>query len=486
VSVATSTAPDTQRSRPRNRAPRAVWFVALLGSVALMLLPWIFRLDGKPHANWQQFLGRFHPLAVHLPIGLLVLVPILEIAGLWRPALREAVAFILGFTFITSLASLTLGYLLAYGSGEAGPTVTSHMWGAIALVIGVLLCVLVRPSWHAGASSFAYPLLLTCTLLTLVWTAHQGGSITHGSNYLTQYMPASLKRLALGKAARITDQASSSTSFYAKQIRPIFENNCVSCHSESKISGGLRLDSYDQLMRGGTDGAVIVAGNPGKSLLLSRITLPASHKLFMPAEGKPPLSAQEIAWIRAWVQQGASPTDVTLAGVSIREQQPDVPLVPVGDYSSLVPAIQQIEKGQGAKLLHVSSNPSDGLVLYTVDAAGSFGDAQLQQLQNFAPYIVEAELGRTAVTDASFDTLAKFTQLRALHLEGTAITGDNLAKLASLSQLTYLNLSGTKVSSASIAPLASMKNLRHVYLFNTPAQPAPAADAPQTTSRSTQ
>ena len=80
----------------------------------------------------------------------------------------------------------------------------------------------------------------------------------------------------------------------------------------------------------------------------------------------------------------------------------------------------------------------------------SFGDAQLAQFQKFAPYIVEAELGRTAVTNASFDTLGKFTHLRALHLEGTAVTGDGLAKLAPLSQLTYLNLSGTKVTEAAL------------------------------------
>ena len=79
----------------------------------------------------------------------------------------------------------------------------------------------------------------------------------------------------------------------------------------------------------------------------------------------------------------------------------------------------------------VSAKPSDGLILYTVDAASSFGDAQLAQFQKFAPYIVEAELGRTAVTDASFDTLKQFTHLRALHLEETQITGDGLAKARS-------------------------------------------------------
>jgi hypothetical protein len=145
--------------------------------------------------------------------------------------------------------------------------------------------------------------------------------------------------------------------------------------------------------------------------------------------------------------------------------------------------IQQIDKGQGAKLVQVSSKPSDGLILNTVDVAASSGDAQLAQFQKFAPYIVEAELGRTAVTNASFDALSRFTHLRALHLEGTGVTGDGLAKLAPLSELTYLNLSGTKVTAAAVASIGSMKNLRHVYLYNTPAQPAVAM---QTIARNTQ
>jgi hypothetical protein len=138
--------------------------------------------------------------------------------------------------------------------------------------------------------------------------------------------------------------------------------------------------------------------------------------------------------------------------------------------------IRALQSGQGAKLMQVSSKPSDGLVLSSVDIAPSFDDAQLAGFLKFAPYIVEADLGRTAVTDASFETLSKFTCLRALHLEGTAVTGTGLAKLSGLSQLTYLNLSGTKVTAAAAAPLASMKNLRHVYLFNTPAQPGDAAE----------
>jgi hypothetical protein len=458
----------TLRRLPSKQSTRIVWAASLGLSFLLLSLPWLVRLDGHQHSDWQQFLGRFHPLAVHLPIGLLVLVPLLEAAGALRPALREAAGFVLALALAGCLFALSLGFLLAYGSGEAGTYVTRHLWGGVVLTIVVLMCLLARPQWYAQGAGYAYPMLLACMLIALVWTADLGGSLTHGSNYLTQYMPAGMKRmLALG--------AVPSASFYARHIHPTLDANCASCHGEGQAKGGLRMDSYELLMKGGQDGPVIVAGSSAKSILFQRITLPPDHKQFMPAEGKPPLQSEEIAWIKAWIDQGASPTLTGLAGVTIRDELPAVSSLPVGDYSALMPEIQKVEQGQGAKLKQVSANPSDGLILFTVDAASAFDDAQLAQFQRFAPYIVEAELGRTAVTDASFDTLKQFTHLRALHLEETKITGIGLPRLASLSQLSYLNLSGTQVTAATTASLNSIKSLRHVYLYNTPAQPVPAA-----------
>jgi hypothetical protein len=346
------------------------------------------------------------------------------------------------------------------------------MWGGIALSIGVLMCGLARSAWTSGDVPRVYPALLACVVILLAWTAHQGGALTYGSNYLTEYMPGPLRSLT--GAGRVQASAPVAGSFYAKQINPILDKNCFACHGEGKAKGGLRMDSFNLLMKGGTDGPAIVPGKPESSLLLQRVTLPVGHKQFMPAEGKPPLKPEDISMIKAWVQQGASPTATVVEGVSVREEASETAPQPVGDYSSLMPAIRELNKGQGVKLVPVSSKPSDGLILNTVDIAGSFGDAQLTELLKFAPYIVEAELGRTAVTNASFDTLSKFTHLRALHLEGTGVTGEGLAKLSPLSELTYLNLSGTKVTAAAVASIASMKNLRHLYLYNTPAQPAVA------------
>jgi uncharacterized membrane protein len=462
------------------RRPEIVGRIASLFLVmGLVLLPAIIRLDGKPHADWQQFLGRFHPLAVHIPIGLILLVPLLEIAGRSRPALRDAASFVLSLSLLSCIAALILGYLLAFGSGEVGAAVTRHMWGGIALTVGVLLCIWSRSWWASGAASGSmrriYPVSLVCILLLLAWTAHQGGSLTHGANYLFEFLPTPLKRIAVFGASAEKEQLVAD-SFYAKHIHPMLDANCVGCHGESKSNGHLRLDTLASLMRGGDEGPAVIAGQPDKSPLLQRITLPSDHKKFMPAEGKPPLKPEQIAWLRAWIEQGASPNTASLKGIVVREEFTEPPLEQVGDYSSQLSAMHQLAMAAGVMLTPVSRKPGDGLILNTENVASRFGDAQLVKFVGLAPYIVEIDLSRTAVTDTSCDTLAKFTHLRALHLEGTAITGTALAKLAPLSHLTYLNLSETKVTQSTLAPLRSMKNLHRLYTYDTPAQPLSSAE----------
>lgn len=454
----------------RARLIPRVWIGLACVCVSVLLLPLFFPLDGNPHADWLQFLGRFHPLVVHLPIGLIVVLPLVEFLGTRRPPFREAAGFLLRVSLATCLAAILFGFLLAYGSGDIGTTVTRHMCGGILLVLEMCLCLAVRPSWLRAGRSRLYATLLAVVLVTLLWTAHQGGSLTHGSDYLTRYMPASLKSVLAPNPV-----SSHPNSFFARHIYPVLDTKCVVCHGANKEKGGLRLDSYEALMLGGKDGIVIAPRNPERSLLVQKVTLPPSDPHFMPAEGRTPLTPEEIASIRAWIREGASPDAASVPGILFAEDDEQAP-PPVGDYSAFMVEIRQMQQSQGAKLVPVSANPSDGLILRTADTASTFDDARLRKFQQFAPFIVEAELARTAITDAGLETLVQFKNLRALHLEGTAVSGRTLGQLSSLSQLSYLNLSGTKVTSDAVAPLKLDANLRHLYLFNTPAEPALAAD----------
>jgi uncharacterized membrane protein/mono/diheme cytochrome c family protein len=471
MSVAATIARTGGDALRRARLIPGLWIGAGCIGIPILFLPLFFPLDGKTHADWLQFLGRFHPLIVHVPIGLIVILPLVEFAGIRRRSFREAAGFLLQISLAACVVSILFGFLLAYGSGEFGTTVTRHMLGGILLVIELSLCLAVRSSWLRAERSRWYASLLTVVLVTLGWTAHQGGSLTHGSDYLIRYMPAALKKTLAPSAI-----SSHPHSFFARHVYLVLDTKCVACHGTNKEQGGLRLDSYEALMAGGKDGIVIAPRNPERSLLLQKVTLPPTDSHFMPAEGRTPLTPEEIARIRAWVLEGASPDAASVPGMFFSEDEEQAP-PPVGDYSAFMVEIRQMQQSQGAKLVPVSANPSDGLILRTADTASTFDDAQLTKFQRFAPFIVEAELARTAITDAGVETLGQFKNLRALHLDGTAVSGRTLGKLSSLSRLTYLNLSGTKVTSDAVRPLKLNVNLRHLYLFNTPAEPAATADS---------
>ncbi|HUE69947.1 MAG TPA: DUF1549 domain-containing protein [Pirellulaceae bacterium] len=90
---------------------------------------------------------------------------------------------------------------------------------------------------------------------------------------------------------------------FLREVRPILVGRCFRCHSEVlEHEAGLKLDKFATLMKGGDDGAVIVAGKSGESKLIQRIT--ATDDMKMPPEGQP-LTAEQIAKIKAWIDQGA-------------------------------------------------------------------------------------------------------------------------------------------------------------------------------------
>ena len=122
---------------------------------------------------------------------------------------------------------------------------------------------------------------------------------------------------ALTTAARAADPpAPQAVEFFESKVRPVLAENCFSCHGPEKQKGGLRLDSYDMLMKGGKDGPVLLPRRAENSLLIQRVTLPANNQHFMPAEGRPPLKPDQIASIRAWIEQGASPDANSVGGIS--------------------------------------------------------------------------------------------------------------------------------------------------------------------------
>ncbi len=91
---------------------------------------------------------------------------------------------------------------------------------------------------------------------------------------------------------------------FAREIRPIFEARCLSCHGPEKQKSGLRLDLKAAALAGGDSGPAIVPGKAGESDLLARVTSDDAESR-MPPKGDR-LSAQEVEAIRKWINAGAS------------------------------------------------------------------------------------------------------------------------------------------------------------------------------------
>jgi len=98
-------------------------------------------------------------------------------------------------------------------------------------------------------------------------------------------------------------QCQQSQVSFSRDVQPIFESRCAGCHGEQQQMGGLRLDSGEAARRGGAEGVVIQPGKSAESRLIQRVT--SSKKGFaMPPVGGP-LTAEQIAKLRDWIDQGA-------------------------------------------------------------------------------------------------------------------------------------------------------------------------------------
>ena len=121
---------------------------------------------------------------------------------------------------------------------------------------------------------------------------------------------------------------------FERDVRPIFESRCYECHGPAKQKGQLRLDSREIAFKGGTSEHPAVApGDTSKSYLLQRILGEADEER-MPLK-RDPLTPQQIATIKAWIEQGAKwPEDLSVKDAKInvhwsfvKPARPNVPAV---------------------------------------------------------------------------------------------------------------------------------------------------------------
>jgi uncharacterized membrane protein/mono/diheme cytochrome c family protein len=417
-----------------------------------------------------EFLGRFHVALVHLPIGILMLACLFQ----WlerKPKFSSlhvatSIAFLVGM--ICAILSAVTGYLLSRSGDYDEDLVTAHQWmGIVVAVVSVIMYYLYKRSSVARLQVSVSVLLFVLIIIT----GHLGGSLTHGSDYLSPWKSPDTVVVQRKPIPNVQEAVA-----YADIIQPLLQTKCYGCHGKNKQKGKLRMDDIVRLMKGGKDGPVIVPGNATKSEMVRRTSLPRDDDDHMPPKEKPQLNEQEIALIRWWIASGASfdkkvkeleqPEEIKPALLSVQNVQrprviiPDIPTTPVAKADEA--AVKKL-RDLGVVVMPVAQNTN--YLWANFVTAKNFSDAQMPLLLPLKEQLIELDLGSTSIRDSAMQTVAQLKNLMHLKLDHTKITDKGLTSLSALQNLRYVNLVATVVTAEGVLQLKGLKKLRSLYLY---------------------
>lgn len=90
---------------------------------------------------------------------------------------------------------------------------------------------------------------------------------------------------------------------YQKDIEPVLYKRCVTCHSGSVKEGNFDVTTYENVVKGGKRGSSVVPGFSAKSGIYQMLT--RNDKPFMPPRSEEPVTPEELALVKLWIDQGA-------------------------------------------------------------------------------------------------------------------------------------------------------------------------------------
>jgi len=90
---------------------------------------------------------------------------------------------------------------------------------------------------------------------------------------------------------------------FEKQIAPVIEQNCLTCHGSRKGNAGVRLNTKEGALKGGWNGKVLIPGDSAKSLVYTTLEIPSDKSRAMPPGRQ--LPPEQRAAVKQWIDEGA-------------------------------------------------------------------------------------------------------------------------------------------------------------------------------------
>lgn len=458
---------------------RAVAIIAVMIGAVLLALPFTSP-EGAPLIF--LFVGRMHPLVLHFPIVLALAAFIAEICRRWvfRRIPLVFTEVLLAFATLSSWITIAAGYFL-YASGEySGEVILQHFWAGT--LAGTGLSVAFGLLMYYRTTGRLYGLFLFALLITnvvVVYASHLGGTVTHGSEYLVEYL-----RMMRANDRRV-DRPDEEMLLYADMVAPVLEARCVSCHNAQRAKGGLALDNYTQLFGAGdSNSPAVVSGAPSRSEAIRRIRLPHDDDERMPPEGKSPLTDDEAALLIHWIAEGASDTSRVSAARQVdsmamvldrltpelRRYQLRTALNRATDLEALE-SLQNLAPSAGLDVVRDSLADDTRMKLTTAVPPRQMTGEHLRALAPYYLYFSRVSLVSSGLEDDLLYYIAQMKNVQSLYLQKNAIDGSGLVYLSQMPALEELNLSYTRIDDRHALELLRFPALKKVYLFRTNVSP---------------
>lgn len=421
-----------------------------------------------------NFIGHFHPILVHLPIGILLFAIVLQLLSKWEKfgQITNAlpIAYLLGA--ISAVFSCLTGLALANNGDYDADLVFKHQW----LGISVALFSLTGYYFIKNKKTVYLKWLSYLLLLLIVLTGHLGGTLTHGEGYLTKGVSKEEGDLIKNDKPIITN--TQEALLYKDIIQPILKEKCYGCHSAIKQKGKLRLDEKEWILKGGEDGIIIHAGEAMNSVLYKNILLDPVDEKHMPPKGKPQITDQERMLLEWWINTGASfeqkvkelPQTNSIPNILLALQNNNANKVEVLSIpeKEVAPADEKsIDrlKNKGVTIVNVALN-SNYLNANFITLSHT-SDTIHDLITDIKENLVWIKMPGMQFTDALVASIATCTSLTKLSINNTTINDMQLAELNSLNELQYLNIVNTKITLTGLLKLTNLKKLSQVYLGQT-------------------
>lgn len=412
--------------------------------------------------RYLQPIGRMHPLLLHFPIVLFILIAFVEVykKSIGSVGYKRMLPYLTFATALTSLISALMGLFLSQESSYAGDGISTHKWYGIGLTF--LSLILFNSSLKKQESSLHTLLYIGALVLSipvLIIGSHKGANITHGKNFI------------LGPINTDAANESLTGEVYTDHIFPIFKRKCINCHNDDKTKGGFNMTSIYSLIKGGETGLAVVKGSADESELVHRINLPIDDEEHMPPEGKRQLTADEIDLIIAWIDEGA---ERTLKTVEVNPQSDLFDLLKEQSESKQVN--QYSFKAAKQKVLASINGPFvNARPLFANSPAlevdlfvrKTYTPELLESLKPVREQTVQLNLSGLPIKDDDLNFIATFPNLEKLILNGTDITGNNLQALHQNTKLRTLAIASTSVGPKHVIKLKDHPALLDVYVWDT-------------------